>query len=510
MQPPTNCPGLEHRQRGPSVWTCVMSHCIWACMRGRCLFAALLTMVACEPADGPCQTKGAVRRHGACDCPSDTTYNEAQNACEPFDAGGSESSAARDGATSFDGSRRDDGSNALEANARAADAQLHLDGTAVEAGASRACSPMPEVCNGIDEDCDGTADNGLRNACGAACGHVVPPEDCGTPQDDDCDGVVNEGCTPPSPSCVPSPEVCDGKDQDCDGVLDDGVRNACQRCGEVPPETCDGMDNDCDGDIDEGVKTRCWVDADMDGRASLGAPATESCRCGPLQTAMEPVAGKADCDDRTSNRSPALAETCGDDVDNDCDGSPDDGCVPTCGTGTNQNCMPCSNDTHCASSTPWCDATSGKCVQCLTTSNCSPGNACENRQCVKLCGNGRVDAGEGCDPKAQGWDTFTCSPSCQRRTVLTTCSSTTDCLDGARCTTFPAGYSTAPGVCVHRADFSSQCPAVEGFTLVQVSGSCWLGCTVGGGNVCPSKTPNCVRLGAPDTAITGYCEWSMP
>ena len=46
-------------------------------------------------------------------------------------------------------------------------------------------------------------------------------------------------------------EICDGLDNDCDGSTDEGVLNACDKCGAVPAETCDGLDNDCDGSTDE-------------------------------------------------------------------------------------------------------------------------------------------------------------------------------------------------------------------------------------------------------------------
>ncbi|MBI2175770.1 putative metal-binding motif-containing protein [Candidatus Woesearchaeota archaeon] len=55
----------------------------------------------------------------------------------------------------------------------------------------------------------------------------------------------------------PSTETCDGVDNDCDGQTDEGVKNACGGCGPVPAELCnDGKDNDCDGKTD-GADTDC-------------------------------------------------------------------------------------------------------------------------------------------------------------------------------------------------------------------------------------------------------------
>ncbi len=77
--------------------------------------------------------------------------------------------------------------------------------------------------------------------------------------------------TPDAAVCTPGVEVCDGLDNDCDGQADEGVTRACvnatcsnrdgaQACvqgawaGEcVVPEAPNGVDDDCDGAMDEGV-----------------------------------------------------------------------------------------------------------------------------------------------------------------------------------------------------------------------------------------------------------------
>jgi hypothetical protein len=105
--------------------------------------------------------------------------------------------------------------------------------------------PPTEVCNDKDDDCDGSKDNGAKNACGMPCGSTCPP---------------------PPPVCTPAAEVCDQKDNDCDRQVDED--GACPPACVPTAEICDRIDNDCDGQIDEEAPT--WYrDCDNDGAAVL-------------------------------------------------------------------------------------------------------------------------------------------------------------------------------------------------------------------------------------------------
>jgi hypothetical protein len=226
-----------------------------------------------------------------------------------------------------------------------------------------------EICDGIDNDCDGEIDEsdaldpstwwldadgdgyGDETASTASCetpeGYVEPGDaDC-----DDTDSTVNPGAS----------EVCDGVDNDCDGYVDDadpdvsglttwyidydsdgagsdsytveaceapsGYVSADDDCDDTDSsafpggtEVCDGADNDCDGDVDEDEATDAstwYTDADSDG---YGDPATADVEC---EAPSGTVADDTDCDDTDATVYPGAPEL-HDSQDNDCDGDSDE------------------------------------------------------------------------------------------------------------------------------------------------------------------------------------------
>jgi hypothetical protein len=243
---------------------------------------------------------------------------------------------------------------AYDGPAGANDGINYLDNKCFSFDGPLACST--EICNGVDDDCDGSIDEGCSiyyrdadadgygtsnttvSALSLPPGYVAVNGDC-----NDWDASIHPGAT----------EVCNFKDDDCDGTVDEGcnvyyrdadadgyglwdqqlramtlpagystIGGDCNDAdASVHPgatEVCNNKDDNCNGFVDEGC-TIFYRDDDGDGFGVL----SQQIRAIVRPPGYASVAG--DCNDWDASIHPGATEVCNF-KDDDCDGTVDEGC----------------------------------------------------------------------------------------------------------------------------------------------------------------------------------------
>ncbi len=392
--------------------------------------------------------------------------------------------------------------------------------------------PATESCNGIDDNCNGTVDEGNPGS-GGVCSTMLPGVcSAGTFQcqngalvcaqttqsstetcdnlDNNCNGTTDEGnpggggmCTTGLPGvcsagtrvCMngmlacnqntqPSTEMCDNLDNNCNGTVDEGNPGgggmcttglpgvcsagtrvctngmlACNQNTQSSNETCDGLDNNCNGTSDEGNPgggmacntgqvgvcaagtTACSMGAIVCNRNT--APSTESCdgldnNCNGTADEGNPgggvacstgqlgvcAAGTTACSGGAlaCNRNTAPStETC-DGLDNDCNGTTDEnnpgggvacstGQLGVCTAGTTactMGMLACNRNT--APSTEMCDGLDNNCNGATDEGNPGGGTACTTGQLgvcsagTRACMNGTLVCNQNTQQSAETCD----------------------------------------------------------------------------------------------------------
>jgi len=341
------------------------------------------------------------------------------------------------------------------------------------------CAVPTEICNGVDDNCDGIIDNGNwpTGAVGTKCNNGLKGA-CNRDGYLVCNAAGNDTiCN--APVVTPQPEVCNGIDDNCDGQVDEGtLPGVGEKCGNglgacqagtiicqngvlvcnvtstPQTEVCNGIDDDCDGIVDDGNFSQtdqpCLCPGLTQDEVGVGI-----CKAGKLKCMGALGFVCVGC------VLPTSGEVCNG-MDNDCNGQIDmtgncpngyackDGaCTLQCSGGefpcplgykcVNAYCVP----QRCASVTcpagQRCDENTGSCVDNCANVKCSGAAVCMNGSCVDCnqlgCDSGKICVAgmcisDLCQGVTCGNNQYCKDGACQDLCTPGKCSSTQTCIAG--------------------------------------------------------------------------------
>lgn len=241
------------------------------------------------------QPEGTVTLSGDCDDTNPEMAPSFEETCDGFDndCNGTSDDNAVDGSTVYADLDADSYGDAASTLVICAPTEGYVSDATDCNDSSSAVNPgAAEVCDEIDNNCDGSSDNN-------------PTDGTAYYFDEDADGF---GVADNSVVACAQPAGYSDNGADCDDSAPLNNPDA--------PEVCDLEDNDCDETVDEGaLDAPSWYyDGDGDG---FGAESVTEVSC---SQPAEYVPTSGDCDDTNPMMYPGAAEEGNDGIDYNCDG----------------------------------------------------------------------------------------------------------------------------------------------------------------------------------------------
>jgi hypothetical protein len=251
--------------------------------------------------------------------------------------------------------------------------------------------PLPESCNGLDDDCDGLVDEDLvltipceNTGDGAGVGACAGEAIC--TGDGPLDGYT---CLAPTPA----PEACNFTDDDCDGLIDEGFAEIDPDTGEASythAEHCGTCGVRCDEEVLNGSAT---CDASQDPpRCALTSCDPGFIQAGPLQCVFAPVLTCQPCDTEAQCAGGVCALLDGVSA-----------CFDACDLQVPASCSAGTSCAQLADGRAACVPLSGSCA-------CTEATAGSKRGCSVSNGHGTCLGFQTCDPQL-GWDACDAQPA---------------------------------------------------------------------------------------------------